>query len=86
MKTKITTLICIAVTIVAAAAIMLNGGASSARADSPTGIIGSTKSVYKIVVVDGSSYAAVEAQFNKLGADGWELVEWGGQPTAVFRK
>ena len=29
---------------------------------------------------------SVEAEFNRMGAQGWQLAEWGRQPTALFKR
>ena len=46
-----------------------------------------SKVEYKIVEFElRSDLKTVEAEFNKMGAQGWQLVEWGRQPTAVFKR
>jgi hypothetical protein len=42
---------------------------------------------YKVIDVSHvNNTRQLEEAFNKVGAEGWELVEWGRQPTAVFKK
>jgi len=42
---------------------------------------------YRVIDLSGAnSLKQLEDAFNKMGAKGWELVEWGRQPTAIFRK
>jgi hypothetical protein len=45
-----------------------------------------TKVEYKIIQLRGSSVEQIQAEFNKMGGVGWQLVEWGRQPTAVFKR
>lgn len=35
---------------------------------------------------NAGSLKQLKDTFNKMGADGWELVVWGGQSIAVFKK
>jgi hypothetical protein len=41
---------------------------------------------YRIIQLRGNSIDQIQGEFNKMGAEGWQLVEWGRQPTAVFKR
>jgi hypothetical protein len=43
------------------------------------------KAEYKIINVPFDT-AKCEIEFNKMASQGWELAEWGHQPTAVFKR
>ena len=53
---------------------------------SPQPSVAARKVEYKIINLYNADTPAIEGAFNSMAAEGWELVEWQRQPTAVFKR